>query len=102
MKPLPKNRLELDGDIAARFGIKLYPGYLSAFTRREAVGAFRNGTRIVKVREDHGGDWHGVSSSGIVLGSISHAELGIAYFVEWDDRPKLPSIVVAAKIRIAP
>lgn len=73
------------------------PGWLGGFTTMEAPGAYRNGTRIVKATsEDH--DCHPNGSLGTVLGSVLHPDLGIAYFIEWDARPKCAVLVIAFKI----
>lgn len=73
------------------------PGWTGGFTTKEALGAYRNGTRIVKATsEDH--DCHPNGSLGTVLGSLVHPEKGVAYFIEWDARPKCAVLVIAWKI----
>jgi len=57
----------------------------------EAKGAYRNGTRIrkIKIRE---GDAHRVGALGRVIGSLNVGQLGLSakffYFVVWDDAPR--------------
>lgn len=74
------------------------PGWLGAFTREQATGAYRNGSRIVKAREEDG-DATPLGTGGTVLGSVDGRVLGMtnpdgsliayAYFVEWDNRPRM-------------
>jgi hypothetical protein len=78
--------------------IKDVPGYWGAYTDDEAPGAYRNGTRIVKDVSE-AGDATLTGATGKVLGSVSARGSGIAYFVEWDDRPGVAVLVVAVKIR---
>lgn len=78
--------------------LKPRPGWHGNFTTREAPEAMHNGTRVVKAAsEPH--DAHPEGSLGTVLGSIMHPDLGIAYFVEWDAKPKWAVLVVAWKLR---
>ncbi|HEY4355982.1 MAG TPA: hypothetical protein VGN16_09565 [Acidobacteriaceae bacterium] len=72
-------------------------GWLGSFTTMQALGAWRNGTRIVKI-ESENGDANRVGMLGKVLGSIHEKEKGLAYFVEWDSTPKVAVLVVAWKI----
>jgi hypothetical protein len=73
------------------------PGWLGGFTTMVAPGAYPNGTRIMKATsEDH--DCHPNGSPGTVLGSILHPKEGIAYFIEWDARPKCAVLVIAWKV----
>jgi len=73
------------------------PGWLGTFTTMEALGAWRNGTRIVKI-ESEDGDGQRTGSLGKVLGSIFEETKGLAYFVEWDAKPKVAVLVMAWKI----
>lgn len=75
------------------------PGWTGGFTTRRAAGAMENGTRIVKAAEDATGDFTPIGSLGTVLGSMLHPKLGIAYFIEWDDKPKLAVACVHWKIK---
>ncbi len=92
--------IPVDDDDAAAFGIQHWPGYLSPFTRDQAPFALPNGTRVTKVLVDDQHDLAKVGEAGSVLGSLSHPTLGVAYFVEWDLRPRMPTLVVAAKIKV--
>lgn len=76
-------------------------GWLGGFTTRQAEGAMPNGTRIVKAAEDAPGDLTPMGSPGTVLGSMRHPEKGIAYFIEWDDKPKVAVLAVHWKIKKA-
>jgi len=94
-----KTLAQLEEEAAAELGIREYPGYTGAFTRRQAAGALDNGTTVVKVAHDEGGDLHPDGSEGAILGSIRAAGLGVMYFVEWDATPGVATAVVEAKIR---
>jgi hypothetical protein len=91
--------VECEDDMAGLLGIQHWPGYLSPFTRDQAPLAMKNGTRVVKKMVDDSNDLAKVGTLGTVLGSIANPmSMGLAYFVEWDTHPRLPSLVVAAKI----
>lgn len=84
------------------FGMAIYPGWAGMHTRREAPGAFPNGTRVVKIL-DEPGDTHLVGSLATVLGSIpAPAALRVIapyfYFVEWDVLPRVAVGVASVKI----
>ncbi len=79
--------------------LREHPGYRGMFTRDEAEGAYRNGTRVIKTASEPG-DGHPVGATATVLGSISHPPLGIMYFVEWDRTPKFAIAVLATKISL--
>lgn len=100
MTDLPKgHQVEVDEAYAAAVGIQYYPGFISPFTRDQAPGALPNGTRVVKVKEDDSSDLHSIGEMGTILGSLSHPAVGIGYFVQWDSRPRMPTFVVAGKIK---
>lgn len=101
MKVGPKNLVEFDGAAARRvFGIREHAGYLTPFTRQEARQAkFSNGARVTKAHEDVSGDVTKLGMQGTVLGSIHAPGIGTAYFVEWDDKPRIAIFVIEAKIR---
>lgn len=80
-----------------RVGFGNHDGYAGTFTRNEADGAIRNGTRIKKVWSERG-DTHQLGSKGIVLGSLFVPGQGYAYFIEWDATPKFAMMAVAKKI----
>jgi hypothetical protein len=85
----------------ARFDLDNEPGWAGVFTRREAVEALhKNGARIEKA-EFVAGDAHPVGARGTVLGSIHDEKLGTAYFIEWDDEPKVAVAVTEKRIRLA-
>lgn len=78
------------------------PGWFGSFTRQQAPGAIPNGARVRK-RPGYPRDRTPALTEGIVLGSVSHPELGIAYFVEWDDKPRVALGVIAKKLeRVLP
>lgn len=78
--------------------IRDYPGYFGAYTKNEAPQAkYKNGARIRKMLYEHG-DLTGLDMTGTVLGSIFSEGLGVAYFVEWDDKPKVAALVVEEKL----
>jgi len=80
-------------------GIDCHDGYLAPFTRQQSpLAKYKNGSRVTKARQDESGDLHKPGAQGTVLGSIGAPVIGVAYFVEWDDMPKLPSLVVEAKL----
>ena len=75
-----------------------HPGYTGCFTRdRYPLAKFDNGQRVVKVKEEDG-DTHPVGSCATVLGSIGHPDIGVGYFVEWDDLPRVAVFVVEWKL----
>lgn len=83
------------------------PGWLGGFTRNQAPGAHPNGSRVVKVREEDG-DSTPLGTGGTVLGSLDGSALGyrnpdgsvvrFAYFVEWEDKPRVAVGVLDWKI----
>jgi hypothetical protein len=77
-----------------------HDGYIGAFSRQSAPGAIPAGTRIKKAWSEPG-DTHPVGAEGVVLGSIYQLDHGYAYFVEWDDAPRLAVACVAKKIAAA-
>jgi hypothetical protein len=66
------------------------PGWHGAFTRNEALGAWRNGTPVVKQNSEPY-DSTPDGTPGVVLGSIPDYREGgqMFYFVEWADKPKV-------------
>jgi hypothetical protein len=77
------------------------PGWSGAFTRQQAAEAIhKNGARIEKA-EYVDGDAHVTGARGTVLGSIHEPKLGTAYFIEWDDEPKVAVAVTEKRIRAA-
>lgn len=97
-------KVEVDGDYAARFGIRYHEGYASPFTREQSpLARYRNGARVRKAKVDRAGRHgeHPIGSLGTVLGSIGRADIGVAYFVEWDESPGAPTVVYEGKIERA-
>lgn len=93
--------VEMPGDIAVALNIHDHPGWVNPFTTNQAPeAAFTNGTRIVKAKHEPN-DWTPLGTRGTVLGSIYDRKLGAAYFVEWDDKPKVAVFVVEGKVEAA-
>lgn len=89
---------ELPESVANELGMRFYPGYPTPFTRQQAPGAIPNERRIVKAKTEPG-DTRAVGAQGVILGSIRPSEdMPFAYFVEWDDAPKLAVFVLGWKI----
>lgn len=80
--------------------LRPYPGWHGMFTRNQAPGAYRNGTRVVKIATDVG-DTHPLGATATVLGSLYHPKVGFGYFVEWDSHRRSAVFVVPWKIRPA-
>jgi len=83
-----------------RYEPREHPGWLGMFTTDTYPGALPNGTRIVKVL-DLEGDAHRVGDKGTVIGSMGHPKVGMGYFVEWDDAPRVAVFVETRKINAA-
>jgi len=79
------------------YSIGKEPGWVGVLTRGEAPGAMKNGTTIVKVLSEPG-DFKPVGTRGTVLGSIRHSKVGIGYFIEWHEHPKVAVFVAEEKI----
>jgi hypothetical protein len=91
----------IDERTAQIFEIREYPGYLASFTKQEAEGAWKNGTRVIKNGCDPEGDLTKDGVAGTILGSMGNTVIGYGYFVEWDDKPLMPSLCVPQKLRLA-
>ena len=78
------------------------PGWIGAFTRHEELGAWRNGTRVVKqASEPHDGTPDG--TPGVVLGSLmEHQSKQLLYFVEWANRPRVAVGCMGFKLKPVP
>ena len=79
--------------------------YFGMFTRDQADGAWPNGTRVIKVKGDPGGDdTTALGVTGTVLGSIMMPEVSRHpfYFIEWDDKPLIAIGVSGWKIEQVP
>ncbi len=79
-------------------GITTHPGYAGHFTRRQAVGALSNGTRVLKCNS-RPGETYPDGTSGTVLGSIGDPGRGIGYFVEWDPHRKIAVFIEGTRIQ---
>lgn len=74
------------------------PGWHGAFTRAQVPGAkYRNGARVRKADSEEG-DTTPNGELGTVLGSVQVLPLAPAYFVEWDESPRVAVFVVEWKI----
>jgi hypothetical protein len=74
------------------------PGWTGAFTRNDAKQAkYRVGTRVTKIEQEPG-DATPVGTKGTVLGSMYGPNVGVGYFVEWDDKPKVAVLVIERRI----
>lgn len=82
--------------IAKKLGLSEEPGWTGCFTRNNAQGAMRAGTRIIK-KNSEAADLAQDGSPGTVLRSIKGGLL-IFYFVEWDKNPKCAIGVIPEKI----
>ncbi len=100
---MPGSFMKINDVMADTYEIDLHDGYLAPFSRqRYELAKFANGTRVRKVWEDVGGDLTKVGSTGTVLGSIGHPALeGALYFVEWDDKPRMPTALIESKLTTA-
>ncbi len=95
-------KIALEQPVARLFGIKSHPGWHGEFTTRSAIGAYPNGSRVVKIACDPAGDENENGSVGRVLGSIQWDTSPIMYFVEWDHRPRHAFCVHAGKLEKLP
>lgn len=74
-----------------------HPGWSGVFTRNQYPGALANGTRVRK-RVEERGDAHKIGDLATVLGSIGHPDVGVGYFVEWDDLPRMAVFLQEHKV----
>jgi hypothetical protein len=66
--------------------------------REEAPEAlYKNGTKIRKGDGDLD-DITPKGTPGTILGSLYHHQMGVGYFVEWDDKPGMPVFVMERKL----
>lgn len=95
---MAKNQVEVDARIADHLDIRYHTGYSAPFTRAQHPKAkFRNGRRIIKANSEPG-DTNPNGAGGVVLGSIGHDAVGVAYFVVWDTHPQDPRFIVEYKL----
>ena len=80
--------------------IREWPGWQGIFTREQAPEAkYPNEMRIKKTVHEPG-DGTPNGTGGTVLGSVYAPGKGVAYFVEWDNRPRVAVLVAEYKIGI--
>jgi hypothetical protein len=87
-------------DFMDKTSIRHEPGWVGAFTRRDALGAWRAGTRIVMIKSEEG-DGTPDGTQGTVLGSTAHKDLHNGtplYFVEWDSQPRCAVACIGWKL----
>jgi hypothetical protein len=77
------------------------PGWTGHFVTSNAPGAHPAGSRVYKAAQDASGDFTALGTLGTVLGSMDGGPKGLAYFIEWDDKPKCAVLAVAWKIGLA-
>lgn len=76
------------------------PGWSGVLSRDEQPEAkFKNGTRVRKMLHE-AGDRTPLDTSGTILGSLYAPEVGVGYFVEWDDKPRTSVFVVEEKLGV--
>jgi hypothetical protein len=97
---MSKTFCEFDGRLAALLGIQDYPGYLTPFCKNQAEGAWANGSCVVKDGSDPDGDLTPDGIKGKILGSLEAQNGRYAYFVEWDNKPKMPIFCVEEKMKL--
>lgn len=76
------------------------PGYVGAFTRNQAPGAWPNGSKVEKIKTEKG-DAHTIGERAVILGSIYEPKVGphVMYFVEWDRSPGVAIGCIGWKLR---
>ena len=70
-------------------------------THEHATGAYPNGTRVVKVREDPSGDLHPIGARATVIGSLGPVNVfgeEFGYCLLWDDTPGIAIFTRGSKI----
>lgn len=72
-------------------------GLRPVFNPGQAAGAFLNGSRVKKSRNDPG-DTHTVGDCATVLASNGPINGEYFYFVEWDDLPGVPVGIRGGKL----
>jgi hypothetical protein len=84
-----------------------------AYFDDQAPGAWANGTRIIKVKKVDAQEVTDIGTRGTVLGSmglpadaiVEQLDRGLegvqfGYFIEWDDKPNLPTFCIDAKLAL--
>jgi hypothetical protein len=77
--------------------VRPHAGWHGQFTTQQQPGAYPNGSRIRKKSSDPG-DTAKAGSTGTVLGSLAHPDVGIGYFVEWDHLPQMAVFIMGRKL----
>jgi len=95
-----KTNFAFDSGVARLLGIKNHPGYFTSFCNKQAQGAWENGSCVIKDGSDSGEDITPDGTKGIILGSLKSPEGKYAYFVEWEDKPKMPVFCVEEKLKL--
>lgn len=81
--------------------IQKEPGWIGAFTRHEQLGAWRNGTRVVKQNSEPK-DATPDGTPGVVLGSLAEpeGERRLIYFIEWANAPRVAVGCMGFKLKV--
>jgi hypothetical protein len=83
------------------YGIREHDGWTGVFTTRQSsMAKFKNGARF-KTAKMEDGDTHEIGAMGTILGSVGTLNIGVAYFVEFDDKPRHAALIVERKIAAA-
>lgn len=86
--PTNRHKVASDSRLALALNIDLHPGYRDPFTRDQCpLAKIPNKARVRKISRTDQTDLHDPGALGTVLGSIGAPDVGVAYFVEWDDMP---------------
>jgi hypothetical protein len=79
------------------YGISEHDGWKGIFTTRQSpMATINNGARVELIASDD--DAHPPGMRGTVLGSVGTPKLGVAYFVEFDAKPREAELIVEGKI----
>lgn len=100
MKRKPPYRIGLSLDAGELLNFRQWPGYAGAFTRDQSpLAEIPNDARVVKIVSNDSTDIHQTGALGTVLGSFGHPDVGVAYFVEFDDMPGRAIMIHSHKIK---
>jgi hypothetical protein len=70
------------------FDIRERAGWKGIFsTQQSPLAKIANGSRVETIANQDS-DTHPLSATGTVLGSVGLPDVGVAYFIEFDDAPK--------------
>lgn len=101
---MPVMTVAAEDEAVVFFGLHTEDGIQGMFSRQHAAGAYSNGTRIFKLKNEPG-DMTPIGTHGTVLGSVPAAPVlpdGYIYFVTWDNAPKRAVAVSSPKIERMP